>query len=323
MLGFLPDNKLGKINLTGELNLYLINPFKHDEEIIFNWKKLEPLSQELNSELSLPYLLNTNFGLKAKFDLLKKDTTYLNTNPYLSALYYFSANNYVNIFFENKSSSLISSYGFENITVLPEYADFSTNLYGFGIFANNFDYFYNPRKGTLINISIGTGEKTILKNSKINKNLYDNILLKSNSLQAKSEFNFYIPIYNNFILKYRNSSGIIKSNNLFKNELYQLGGISTIRGFDEKSIFASSYTISSAEIRYLFEQNSAVYTFVDYCYYENKINNSNDSPFGFGVGVNFDTQIGIFTIDYALGSQQNNAIMLNSAKIHFGYLNRF
>ncbi len=324
MLGFLPDNKLGKINLTGELNLHLINPFKHAEEIIFNWKKLETLSQELNTEISLPYFLNTNLGLKAKFNLLKKDTTYLNTNPYLSILYYFTGNNYVNIFYEQKTSSIISTYGFENLTALPDYADFSTSIYGFGINANNLDYFYNPHKGIFVDISIGTGEKTIKKNSKINKTLYDNIPLKTSTYQGKSKVSVYFPVYHDLVIKYKNNTGFIKSNNLFLNELFQLGGMSTIRGFDEKSIFASSYTISSIELRYLFEMNSAIYGFFDYCNYEQKLKTTiNDSPYGFGVGVDFETKIGIFTLIYALGSQKDNAIMLNSAKIHFGYLNRF
>ncbi len=324
MLGFLPDNKLGKINLTGELNLHLVNTFKHAEEIIFNWQKIEALSQELNTEILLPYFLNTNAGIKAKFNLLKKDTTYINTNPHISVLYYFSGNNYVNIFYEQKKSSLISTYGFDNLTVLPDYADFTTNIYGFGITTNNLDYLYNPRKGVFVNISLGSGIKNIRKNSKINSNLYDNITLKTKTYQGKSNIYLYYPIYRNFVIKYRNSSGLIKSDNLFLNELFQIGGITTIRGFDEKSIFVSKYTISSIELRYLFELNSAVYGFFDYCNYEQKLSKTiNDNPYGFGLGVDFETKVGIFTINYALGSQKNNAIALNSAKIHFGYVNRF
>ena len=47
----------------------------------------------------------------------------------------------------------------------------------------------------------------------------------------------------------------LQSENMFKNELFRIGGLKTLRGFDEESITASFYNIATLEWRFLFEQN--------------------------------------------------------------------
>ncbi|MCC6690169.1 MAG: hypothetical protein IT235_01425, partial [Bacteroidia bacterium] len=48
-----------------------------------------------------------------------------------------------------------------------------------------------------------------------------------------------------------------------------------------------------------------------------------DTPYGFGAGTSFETKAGIFSLDYALGSQLGNPIYLKSGKIHFGIVSYF
>jgi len=48
-----------------------------------------------------------------------------------------------------------------------------------------------------------------------------------------------------------------------------------------------------------------------------------DHPFGFGAGFSFGTNIGIFSISYALGQQLNNPILMRNGKVHFGYIAYF
>ena len=99
----------------------------------------------------------------------------------------------------------------------------------------------------------------------------------------------------------------------------------TLRGFDEESINASSYAIGTIEFRYLLEQNSYTYLFIDGGYYENKSieEYKSDTPFGFGLGISFETKAGIFSLNYALGYQENELAPIRAAKIHFGFVNFF
>ena len=113
---------------------------------------------------------------------------------------------------------------------------------------------------------------------------------------------------------------------IFENELFRIGGLNTLRGFDEESIFASGYSIVTLEFRYLLEQNSYLYVFTNDAWYENKSSSASireDIPYGFGAGISFETNAGIFSINYALGAQNGQTPLLKSAKIHFGFVNIF
>ena len=107
--------------------------------------------------------------------------------------------------------------------------------------------------------------------------------------------------------------------------MLRIGGLHTLRGVDEESIFASFYSITTIEYRFILEQNSFLYLFTDGAFWEKRTANaySLDRPYSFGVGMNFETNAGIFSISYAVGKQFDNPIQFRSAKIHFGFINFF
>jgi hemolysin activation/secretion protein len=112
---------------------------------------------------------------------------------------------------------------------------------------------------------------------------------------------------------------------MFRNEIYRIGGLQTLRGFDEQAIFATSFLIGTIEYRFILEQNSNIFLFLDQAYYEDTAREEPliDSPFGFGAGVNFETGAGIFSLTYALGQQFDNTISLRGGKVHFGFTGFF
>ena len=112
---------------------------------------------------------------------------------------------------------------------------------------------------------------------------------------------------------------------LYTNELYRIGGIKSMRGVDEASIYASSFTIGTVEYRYLFEENGNVFLFVDQGWWEDLSQPEplSDTPLGFGVGTSFETKAGIFGLSYALGRQFDNPIELRAGKVHFGFTSLF
>ena len=115
------------------------------------------------------------------------------------------------------------------------------------------------------------------------------------------------------------------SPDIFENELYRFGGLKSLRGFDELTLLASQYLIGKIELRYLLEQNSYLALFANGAYYENRSGGNfiHDTPFGFGAGMTFETKLGIFSFNYALGKQFDNPILFRSGKIHFGLVNYF
>jgi hypothetical protein len=233
--------------------------------------------------------------------------------------------NYLKLFYSNKNSTLLSTKGFENVTVLPSYADVRTNMYGAGLKFEKLDYRLNPRKGFSVLVNASAGTKVIRKNAKVNPVVYEKLKLNSTQYISDIEADLFIPFGDRSTLNIGNQSAFIYGQTTFQNELFRIGGLKTLRGFDEESIFASAYSILTLEYRFILEQNSYLYVFGDGAWYEN--NNVSqyikDTPYGFGAGISFETKAGIFSINYALGHQFNNPIQLRSGKIHFGIVNYF
>lgn len=328
IVGVLPDNvNPGKVLITGDLKLFLLNSFGRGESLSINWRKMQAQTQDLRTSFVYPFLFNTPFGVDLKFDLYKRDTTFLNINMAGGLQYLLSGGNFLKIFIESRTSNLLSTYGLENIKTLPQYADVRTLLYGFGGKIEKLDYRFNPRKGIRLQGTIQAGNKTIRQNAKINPEAYEGIKLKTVQINADLLVEYYIPLARRSTIKTGILSGGIWNENLFLNELNRIGGLKTLRGFDEESIFASLYSIGTLEYRFLLEQNSYLFAFVDKAYYENRSRNFQgsccDRPIGFGAGINFETKIGIFSLTYALGRQFNNPIQFRAGKIHFGIISRF
>ena len=108
--------------------------------------------------------------------------------------------------------------------------------------------------------------------------------------------------------------------NHYMNELYRIGGMNSLQGFNEQALYCSSYAIALTELRFLFARRSYINAFFNAAWYERNIPNNyfRDLPFGFGLGLSFDTKAGMFYLSYALGHQHNSPISFKTGKIHFG-----
>jgi len=330
IIGFLPeDENTGKLTITGELNLNLKNELGRGEEILLNWEKLESSSQKLNVGLMYPYIFKSNFGFDFSFELFKKDTLYLTLNSDVGLRWFITNRNYFRAYYRYKSSSGI---GEAKTNTINTFADATSNAIGAGYVINNLDYDVNPSRGFYLNTFAGTGFKK-LKNAGI---ISDSLNIKADSqtteIEAGLDLDIYFPIYNRFVFHFGNITRYMDQfadNGLealyFENDLYRFGGAKSLRGFDESAFFASIYSLQNIEIRYLFEQNSAFYVFWNGAYYYKNISQlvTEDFPWGFGIGLNFDTRAGVFSLSYALGKQFDNPIEIRTAKIHFGYISRF
>lgn len=325
IIGVQPDSKTGKINIAGDLKLRMLNAFGRAELLDLNWSNPQPKSQDLKVKLNIPFIMNSPFGIDASLGLFKKDTTYLEFNRQFGIQYYFAGTSYIKVFAAKKSSNLISVKGYEFVQTLPPYADVTSVTYGIGGKWEKLDYRLNPRKGFSAEGAGGAGNKVITRNSKINKHVYDSLDLKTAQYNGEITADAYLPIAGRSVINFGAQAAYLYSPDIFQNELFRFGGLKSLRGFDEQSILASRYIIGKAELRYILEQNSYLFTFFNGAYYENHASNNfiHDTPYGFGAGITFETKLGIFSFNYALGKQFNNPVLFKNAKVHFGIVNYF
>ena len=327
ILGVLPSNdEPGKVLVTGELSLKLLSAFKRGELISLKWQSLQPRTQNLNVQLTYPFLFNTAFGLDGTFELYKRDTLFLNLRGIIGVQYHLVGNDHIKVFADIRNTNVLATSTLtSSSTVNPDNVDSRLQLYGFGYNMQRLDYRLNPRKGFEIYAEASAGAKKIIVDETIEPDRYEGLKLNSFQLNAVLKGAYFVPIPNRSTLKIGFNGGFMRNENLFESEAFRIGGLKTLRGFDEESIFATMFGIGTIEYRFLINQNSYLLAFFDGAYYENTATNKrvSDRPFGFGLGISFFTKIGIFSLNYALGKQFDNPIDFRAGKIHFGVVSYF
>ena len=343
LVGFLPGNTTtGKTQVTGDVHLNLKNALGSGENILVNWQQLQPQSPRLNLGYNHPYIFNSLFGIDFSFNLLKRDSSYLQLNAVIGLQYILSANQSGKIFYQNERSYLLSG-GIDTNRVLitktlPPNIDVSSGNFGINYNFINTNYRLNPRKGNELEITASAGIKKITKNNDIinlkdpadpafNFNsLYDSIKLKSYRLRVTASAAHYAPVGKSSTLKTALNVGWFQSPQIFQNELFQIGGYRLLRGFDEESIYANKYAVFTAEYRYLVGINSYFFGFSDVGITHTNFNATSYSNnfISVGLGLEFETKFGLLNLSYALGKRNDVKFDIrNSSKIHFGYINYF
>ena len=339
LIGVLPNNEnSGKVLVTGEAGISLWNMFGTGKKIEVGWKRLKPQSQELNVYFDYPYILSSSFGADINFELNKQDTSFLDLDWAIGLQYLLRGRDRLKIIVHNTQTFLQNAdtaFVRQN-NKLPQVLDQATLLTGIDAYFEKLDYLYNPSKGWELGATLTAGFKKIKRNSSIlqvelqdegitTAALYDSLAQRSAKFEMQWLGNYYWGFAKRQVLKIGVKGGAVYNKDILTNELYRIGGNENLRGFDEESIYSSLYNITTLEYRYLLDPNAHIALFFDWAYTESRLkdNFSNDFPFGFGLGLNFETKAGIFGVSYALGRQNGNPIDFKSSKIHFGYVNIF
>jgi outer membrane protein assembly factor BamA len=321
-----PDNSgSGKVHIAGDVRLRLHNAFGRAELVDLNWSNPLPLSQDLKLKASFPFLFSLPVGIEGDLSLFKKDSTFLELDRQVAFRYFLGGMNSIRLMLGRKTSNLISTARYRNATVLPPFADVSANNYGLGLMLMDLDYRLNPRRGYAVDVAGSAGIRIIDRNVALPEALYDSIDLRTTQYRLHCIADAYLPLGGRGVFNPGVSGAWMQADNIFSNELYRFGGLKSLRGFDEQSLGASAYLIGKAEFRFILEQNSYLLAFYNRAWYQDKsrVPEFEDSPYGFGVGITFDSKLGIFSFTYALGSQQGNPVEFRSAKVHFGVINYF
>lgn len=345
LIGFLPNNdqlSSKKLLLTGEANILLKNAFNGGETLGLNWQQIQVKSPRLNLFFNYPYLFHSSLGADLRFDILRKDSSYVNIDLQAGAQYSLTANQSVKLFIQ-QFSTILNAAGINSAQViaerkLPAIGDVGSFNVGVDYQYNNTDYRLNPRKGNELQFITSIGNKKVKKNSEIIDlkdpndpgfdfdRLYDTVRLKSYQLRTRMLAAHYFPLSNKrATVKTAVNAGLFQSASIFRNELFQLGGYKLLRGFDEESQYLTHYAIGTVEFRYLVGLNSYFYALLDGGWGRNNMPGVklNYGYIGTGLGLAFETKAGIFNFAWAIGKRNDAELDLRRSKIHFGFVNYF
>lgn len=325
IIGFLPnEEEEGRLLVTGEFDLYLNNLFNSGKELNIKWQSLKARSQYLDFDYYHRNVFRSSLDFSASFEILKEDTLFINRQGDIS--FSFSpAKHSIEIFTKLRSSRLLSTEQFREATELPEIIDFNLDYYGI-THSYNYEKTIQPEEKHFgIMTELAVGSKRVRQNNGIPAELYLDTDLRSIQYNLNTTLEVNWPISKNFAFFQRISAGKIINKTLFLNDLYRIGGLNSLRGYNENFFFASDYMLVNSELRLYFQEKSYLFTFYDqsYLYYNIESSDFEDYPLGVGIGLNLATKSGIVNLAYAVGNSKDQNFDLSLSKFHFGYVAKF
>ena len=299
------------LQFTGNVALSFQNALSYGEVLKINWRRMFNSSQNLITEISYPFVFNSNFEIQGGLDMIKKDSSFFNLNSKLVINYKSNSNLSNGFLFTNNSSTNL----LEN-----DYSSTSVNSFGFTTNIKKLDNQFNPSKGFKIKGELAYGWKETYSSDTIANNI-----IKSPNFNGNLFFTSYISLLKRTTFKIKLSGSTIQNSILYENELTRIGGYKTIRGFDEESIWVSSFMLGNFEFRYLIDEKSNVFLFSDFAWTKSKTNNflKEDYFQSFGFGTNISMSNGLLTLIYGLGRKIENPFLIRTGKIHLGFTSYF
>ena len=285
----------GKIELNGYIDLKLQNNLNRAETFILQYRNDNGDQTNLQTSIDLPYLWKTPIGLNAELNIQRRDSTYQSTSFSTGIFYKPSWESSIGLNYISTTSNTtetdlnLNNYSKNGIEITSSYQNQTTDV----LMPENFYLIGNL--GLAKRIGLEKSEKQISFNA---------TFLKLWHLSNRSKFLSNITCY------------YLKSNNIQFNELFQFGGLGSIRGFNQNSIDSSFYTTLATEYRYRLNDQIYLHSILDIGIFENFNSKNLDKLYGFGGGIAILTQAGILNLSIANGRFEHAKVDLSSTIAH-------
>ncbi|WP_310394751.1 BamA/TamA family outer membrane protein [Hymenobacter sp.] len=327
IVGILPnaDQRKTGVQITGDVTINLRNIKGGGKQIGLQFRKTDALSQLLDAQYVHPNFFGTPLEVAGTFNLYQQTNAFLTLRPRVQVTYPTARAGRISFFTEQRGSFLLNPDSLS--TALPENIDSQYNSYGLGYAWNSLDDLFFPHRGYLITAQGAVGTKTITRNGVLKPELYDGVLLRSTQYSLGLRAERYFPVKKAGVLLLRLRGEGLVNPRLFTNDLFRLGGLNSLRGFNENEFYSSSYAVATAEFRQFIGADSYAFLFADQAYFRHDLATDRyaDQPTGVGAGLSFRTAAGLFQFVYSVGqsSYAQQGFGLKTSKIHFGLTSRF
>ena len=306
ILGFSSGEEKQGLTLNGYINLELNNNLNYGEQFSLNYKSDGNEQQNFRVRLSVPYLFKTPLGIETALKIFKRDSTFLTSNQFAKINYQINTKSKAHIGYKSYQSTNLRNESSSNLLVEDYKSRFL--LTGYSFIKNQNNILFPIKSMFQINFEIGTKKNNSTKES-----------------QLRAETLFYyifnLNLKNSILIK--NNSRLLSSDTYLTNELYQFGGVNSIRGFNENSIDASFFTVLNTEYRYQFNNNLYLHSIFDIAYFENQNIALREKLYSFGFGIGLQTTSGIIKFGVANGNTENQDFNFSNTKIHVSITSKF
>jgi len=306
-----PNDEKSKGYFTGAVDIAFNNLFGTARSFAVHWKKPDTLSEEFHVRYMEPWIFDLPMNLALGLDRTVRDTLYIEWNYNINLNMHFFKN--ITIFTEIKQRSVTPDSAASRNSRLT--SNDITDLQ-VGIQYDTRDYRLNPMSGLFYETSFTYGLKKIKGPAYI---IEEDGLKSRDELQSyEIKFEWYLNVWKNQVFAFKLTGMHITGSDIQVSDYFWFGGFKTLRGYRENQFFGDKAAWANLEYRFVMGRNSRLFVFNDWGFYDNPQIDSTLLA-GYGMGVRFETAVGILEIAYGLGKGDG----FSEGKIHFGIVNNF
>ena len=283
----------GTLLFNGNIDLKLHNVADAGEKFELFWNSIGDERQEFKILTELPYIFKSPITPEIAFSIYKQDSTFLNTTFNSKIKYSISEKLKVGLTYNSESSNNLQSSNTVN-----SIHTFNSNFIGFhfSYIKPKNDQFFNNK--FYLEVTPSFGKRKTTEDS-------------SDQFKVKTITSYIWDINNRNSLFIKNETGFLNSGTYLNNELFRIGGANSIRGFNEQSIFTSSYTFFNIEYRFLTSNTSYLYSITDV----GSVTENNEKILSLGLGFRFINNKSHINIGAVISRNQNHQIQFKNSKI--------
>lgn len=335
----------GRAVFTGEFQGRFYNMFGRGVSTGIEWRSFRARSQEFRLNTAIPYVFGLPFVSTFKLEFMKFDTLF--STLYRGVEFRLPTG--------KGGSIMLGAALMDRITIFTDKAFIVANrslpgnpamrhsLYSVGYNLGNLQIGELPRRGWFFTAKGTVASRRFLKDPAIEAiqwtngagvlwNVYDSLsaagAFKNNTYRFQVDAAVYQPLGHWLVLKVAAEYNQYRAPRVYFNELDRYGGIKSIRGFNEQSIFANEFYMGTLELRIMPDEESYLGPFYHVAFFRNQAQASSSMLpqgwlQGFGLQSGIRTGAGILQFAWAVGKGSGQRFGFNQSKFHVGLTTAF
>lgn len=310
IIGLLPGQSDGRLMLTGNAEADFTNLLNRGIGLSLRWARFAASSQSLFLDLRAPALTYSGLGISGQFELFRQDSLYFRQRARAEigigagGLWQIrfglqsvnSSQNQPGIRIRQSAGSLVLGLGMESVAA--------------GRIAPARKFFHAVFLPGIKNIvRDGIGKRTA---------------------QHEIRIQGAAPLWHppgRFWLRSSLDLAWLQSESLTLADQFRIGGLRSLRGFNENQFFTSSHALMGIQPQVLLDQKFLFSVFAEGLMYQTELQWSGLKAYryalGFGMGAELESGSNLIQISIAGGIMKGLRPGLGTSKIHFGYVARF
>ncbi len=317
IIGYVPP-QLGQSGyFTGMIDISMLNLFGTGRKFSAQWHQETTLTQELQIAYEEPYVFGWPINADLSFGQRQQDSSSVTRNFEVDGIFMLSDN-----FNANASLSTVSTTPL--LTANNNYSVYESSVlnFGLGVRYDTRNDLYSPTRGLLYETQIQFGQKKIFGPSQL---ITPDTRINNYTQHITMGLSWFDEVFQRQVLAIGFHGEQVTGTELDQTDMYRIGGTNTIRGYLENQFIASKAAWTNIEYRFLTGSESFFFGFVDAGYIYSQSDPLANTPatsfslYGYGLGAQVETGIGILKASFALGRGDS----FTEGKIHFGIVNQF